>query len=776
MSNKAEIKGIVDGKRLSTQKLLYSIYDELDKGITELGVDASGQHNIGGPLWTEDGTKLTFRVKNPGQRLGSMGMPGTEIVVEGSAPADVGWLNAGADIIIKGDGGDTTAHCAASGKIYVSGRAGTRSGALMKYDPKFSAPEFWVLKKVGSFSFEFMGGGIGVVCGLGYEDAPSVLGDRSCVGMVGGTVYVRGNVKGLSDDVYMLDLDDADKDYLLKGLPVFLEKIEKTEHLETLSDMDQWKKIVAKTYEERATQSLMPIKDFRQGKWVEGGIFGDLIAEDYHVADYVENGDYRLKFPEWKNARYSAPCEYNCPVYIPTQKRVALLRQGKIEEALRLVLDYSPFPASVCGQVCPNLCMDECTRLHVDAPVRIKELGIMSRDIPGFTPPEDNGRKVAVIGSGAAGLTAAWHLRMKGYTVDIHEADDVIGGKLRQVIPEDRLSREILETEIKRILDTGINVHTKSRVNADKFKELQSGYDAVVVAVGAHNPVVIPFEGHERLVKGLDFLKEINKGKKPAIGDKVVVIGAGNAAMDVIIGAYQVGAKEVTAIDIQKPAAFDHEIEHAKKLGAKILWPRFTEKVDEKGVHLKDGTLLEADTVIISVGDRPDLSFLDRNYLDERGMMKVNERLQAPSNPKVFVTGDTIKQGLFTHALGDGRKVAMNIDKLLNGEPLDDFAKSPIIPQDKVRNEYYHPMNVESVQEMEAEDEDKRCMSCGFCRDCAFCKDVCPTMAISRIENPDGTFEYRSNPDKCIGCGICAGVCPCGVWEMYDNLQKFMES
>ncbi len=105
----------------------------------------------------------------------------------------------------------------------------------------------------------------------------------------------------------------------------------------------------------------MPIKQFRLNKWVEGGIFGDLIDDNYVVSDFVVTGDLRLKFPIWKNAVYSAPCEYNCPIGIPTQKRIFLLRQGKVSEALELVLEFSPFPASVCGQVCPNLCLDECT-------------------------------------------------------------------------------------------------------------------------------------------------------------------------------------------------------------------------------------------------------------------------------------------------------------------------------------------------------------------------------------------------------------------------------
>lgn len=778
-NKKIDIQGVVDGYRKSTQQLLQEIYKNLNEGCTEFNINASGQHDIGGPLWSE-GKTLKFNVTNPGQRVGCMGMRGTQIVVEGPAPADIGWLNAGAEIIVKGDGGDTTAHCAASGKIFIGGRVGTRSGALMKHDPKFPAPEFWTLKNTGSFSFEFMGGGTAVVCGYDCENLESVLGSRSCVGMVGGTVYVRGKIKDISDEVLLFDLDENDTEFLLKGLPDFLQKIDKldllSEFLGELSNLSDWKKIVAKTYEERNYKSYVPMKTFRQEQWVKDGIFGDLIKEDYYVAEFIEKNDLKLRYPEWRNALYSPPCEYNCPTYIPTQKRIALLREGKLAEALNLVLDYSPFPASVCGQVCPNLCIDDCSRKFVDIPVKTAELGILSKDIKVERPKKELNKKIAVIGAGVAGLTAAWHLRRMGYTVDVFEQDEVIGGKLKQVIPQDRLNREILDIELKRIEDIGVNFKTGSKIDKTLFKKLENYYDAVVATVGAHNPVVIPFEGHERLIKGLDFLKEVNKGLKPKIGDKVVVIGAGNAAIDVIIGAYGLGAKEVTAIDIQKPSAFEKEIKHAEKLGAKILWPCFTEKISEKGVHLKDGKLIKADTVIISVGDRSDVSFLDSEYLDEKGMVKVNEYFQAENNSKVFFPGDVLKLGLFTNAIGDGRKVAINIDKMLSGQELDRFEKSPMIPQDRIKKEYYNPIHHDNVMAMDTEDEKDRCLSCGVCRDCEFCKEICPELAISRISNSDGTFEYISDSAKCIGCGMCAGVCPCGIWTMQSNLDKYDEA
>lgn len=775
-NKKIDIQGIVNGERKSTQQLLQDVYKYSKDGFTEFNITASGQHDIGGPLWADNGSELKFYVKNPGQRVGCMGMKGTKIVVEGSAPADVGWLNAGAEIVVKGDSGDTAAHCAASGKIYVGGRVGTRSGALMKHDPKFPAPEFWILKNTGSFSFEFMGGGVAVVCGHDCENLESVLGSRSCVGMVGGVIYVREKIKNISDEVWILDLDENDKEFLLKGLKEFLEKIEMPELYSMLSDFSQWKKIVAKTFEERKEGPLIPIKYFRENDWVKGGIFGDLISEDYYVSEFVEKNELRLRYPEWRNALYSPPCEHNCPVYIPTQKRIALLREGKVEEALKLVLDYSPFPASVCGQVCPNLCLDDCNRKYVDIPVKTAELGILSKDIKVSPPKTELNKRIAVIGAGVSGLATAWHLRRMGYKVDVFEQDEVIGGKLKQVIPQNRLDREILEGELKRIENIGINFKTGVKVDKSMFKTLEKDYDAVVVSVGAHNPVVIPFEGYERLVKGLDFLKAINKGEKPNVGQKVVVIGAGNAAMDVVVGAYQCGVKEVTAIDIQKPSAFEKEIKHVEKLGAKILWPCFTEKISEKGVHIKSdgksggGKILKADTVIISVGDRADVSFLDSNYLDDKGIIKVNEYFQSELNKKVFCPGDVLKLGLFTNAIGDGRKVAINISRMLEGKSLDNFEKAPMIPQDRIKKEYYNSIHPKNILATAAIDEKERCMSCGVCRDCGFCEEICPELAISRVSNPDGTFEYVSDSTKCIGCGICAGVCPCGIWTMESNL------
>ncbi|MCD6526449.1 MAG: FAD-dependent oxidoreductase [Desulfuromonas sp.] len=768
----AEINGFgADKRRISTQILLQEIYTALENGETEFEILSSGHHNIGGPLWTADGTPLKFRVKNPGQRVGSFGLEGTDIIVDGSAPADAGWLNSGATLTILGDSGDTTAHCAASGKIFVAGQVGTRSGSLMKHDPAFDAPELWVLKKTGSFSFEFMGGGIGVICGIDCENFDSILGDRGCAGMVSGTLYVRGPVAGLSDDVWLLDLDEADQQFLTGGLPEFLERIERPELLATLSDMGQWKKIVARTYEERNAKGRISLNEFRLGKWVEGGIFGDIIDDDYnHVAGLVNTGDDRLKIPHWLEKRYAAPCQSSCPSFIPTQDRLKLLREGKEKEALELVLRYSPFPASVCGQVCPNLCMDACSRRFLDTPVSMKQLGMLSVNTPAPPCAADTGKKIAIIGGGPGGLSAAWQLRLKGHDVTVYEADNRLGGKLYQAIPTDRLPSEILDSEIQRMLDTGIKTQTNTKVDSALFEQIRNDYEAVIIASGAHNPVIIPFPGHELMVKGLDFLKKINAGEKPTVGKKVVVIGAGNAGMDVALGAYAMGAKKVTAIDVQRPAAFKNEIDHVEALGGEIRWPIHTDHISVRGLHTKEGELIEADMVIISIGERPDLSYVPHDWLTDRGMMNVNGcwQVKAEENviDNVFAIGDTTRPGLLTNAIGHGHEAADYCDALLNGLEIIERKKLETIPQHRLSMELFRPRNRGQLKLHDAREETTRCISCGTCRDCSMCLEACPEAAIRRVEGPNGTFEYVSDDHICIGCGICSGICPCGIWTM----------
>jgi len=341
-----KIETLQNENRMSTQTLLQLIQSKIDDGCTEFEINACGQHNIGGSSWAKDRSKtLKFILHNPGQRVGAMGMKGTSIVVEGSVPADTGWLNSGAEIVVKGDCGDTAAHCAASGEIYVAGRVGTRSGALMKHDPRFKLPEFWVLKNTGSFSFEFMGGGIAVVCGYGCEDLKSVLGDRSCVGMVGGVVYVRGAVEGIDECVEIKFLQEDDIEFLTSGLKRFAEKIVQPEIVGKLNNWSEWRKIQPKLVKVRGERTSL--KDFRENEWIKGGIFGEFITDDFKVFDLAGVGDARCRIPNWnvETCVGCNLCEKNCP-----QK--AISHEGKIYTSD----DNKCIGCGICAAVCNRKC------------------------------------------------------------------------------------------------------------------------------------------------------------------------------------------------------------------------------------------------------------------------------------------------------------------------------------------------------------------------------------------------------------------------------------
>ena len=762
-----KIETIRNHERMSTQDLLLEIEAAVQSGETDFDIAASGQHDIGGPLWHPNGKTLKFHVTNAGQRVGSMCLPNTEIIVEGSTSADVGWLNSGGIITVKGDAGDTAGHCSSGGKIYIGGRAGTRTGSLMKHDPLYEEPELWILKNVGSFSFEFMGGGRAVICGVDSENFSSVTGERPCVGMVGGVVYVRGKIADFPEDILCLELDADDIQFLKSGMNHFLNAVEKSELIAELSDWHEWKKLRPLTFDEKKPKVLPDMSAFRKNDWIKGGIFSNVATDDFVVLNTVNRGKYRLRVPSWDNAKFAAPCQFMCPTGIPTQQRINLLRQEKIDEALKLVLKYTPFPGSVCGTLCPNPCMEGCTRGTIDESIKIGALGLESAYVEIESPKVSTGKRVGIIGGGVAGLTAAWQLRLLGHEVTVFDEANEIGGKLAQVIPHSRISHDLIVAEVNRIEKLGVKFVTNCKVDADKFNEICNDFDAVLVTTGGHKARYFPWEGAELLTHGIEFLKAINRGEKPQVGKNVVVIGGGNSGMDVATSAYEQGAENVVVVDVVKPAAFAKEIQRLENFGGKIVWPFMTKKITDEGIFSDDGRFIEADQVIVSIGEAPVLDFLPevkkfRDWLVPDAEKKIL--------PKVFAAGDVIKPGRLTDAIGDARLTAVAIDEFLRGEKISLPAKKKIVPSANLSKKYF-----EKCHHCDLPDpmhEHLRCVSCGTCRDCRMCLNSCPEKAISRIEHEDGSWEYVSDESKCIGCGICAGVCPCGVWNLQDNPEE----
>ena len=763
-----KIDTIRNHERMSTQDLLLTIEAAVNAGETDFDIAATGQHNIGGAVWNTDGKTLKFHVTNAGQRVGSMCLPNTEIIVEGSTSADVGWLNAGGLITVKGDAGDTAGHCSSGGKIYIGGRAGTRTGSLMKHDPLYEEPELWVLKNVGSFSFEFMGGGRAVICGVDCENFSSVTGERPCVGMVGGVVYVRGKIANFSDDILCLELDADDINFLKSGMNHFLNAIEKSELIAELSDWREWKKLRPLTFEEKRPPIVHNLADFRKNSWVRGGIFSNVANDDFVVLNTVNRGLYRLRVPSGDNAKFAAPCQFACPTGIPTQERLNLIRQGKIDEALKLILKYTPFPGSICGTLCPNPCMENCTRATIDESIQIGALGLQSAKIELEPPKISTGKSVGIIGGGIAGLTAAWQLALKGHAVTVYDEANQIGGKLAQVIPHSRISSELIQSEVKRIENIGVKFVTNCKVDAEKFQSICAAHDAILIATGGTKARFFNWEGAELLTHGIEFLRAINRGEKPYVAKNVVVIGGGNSGMDVATSAYEQGAEFVTVVDVQKPAAFAKEIRRLENFGGKIIYPFMTKKITAEGIYSDDGSFIAAEQVIVSIGEAPETDFLPE-VKKFRGSWLIADA-EKKILPKVFAAGDVIKPGRLTDATGDARLTAIAIDKFLRGDKISLPDKKKIVPPKSLGKKYFEKCH---HCELPAPlDEHLRCVSCGTCRDCKMCLNSCPEKAITRIAHSDGSWKYFSDSDKCIGCGICAGVCPCGVWNLQDNLEE----
>ncbi|XPV76393.1 MAG: FAD-dependent oxidoreductase [Desulfovibrio sp.] len=784
------ISGVDDGKRIESRVLEQRIQEAVAAGEDNLEINALGHHGIGGRLWVSKEKPIYIKVTGTaGQRMGSLGFPGTTIEIDGPATDDVGWLNAGADIIVRGSAANGCCNAMAQGKVFIDGSIGARGMTMTKQNPRMSPPELWVLNSTGDFFAEFMAGGIAVVCGYKPSDPENVMSYRPCVGMVGGTIYYRGKQGEISDaDAKYVEIDDERWIWLSENLKNYLEQISKSELFETLANREEWSCITTRTPQEKITRKRLSMKEFREQVWNKelgfGGLIGDLTGLDRTPIPLITTDEMRRNVPVWENRKYKAPCQSACPSDIPVRERWRLIRAGELDKAIALAMAYTPFPATVCGHLCPNLCMEGCTRsLSSLAPVEAQGLG--KAGIEAKTPdlPEITGSKVAIIGGGPAGISAAWQLRMLGHDPVVIDREKELGGKITTSIPDSRIPTDVLEAELKRVREVVSHIQQEKDLTLDEFAKLKDEYDYVIVAAGASQPRIIPVPGKELLQTATGFLRsaKTNEGK---CGKSVVIIGAGNVGCDVATEAARLGAEDITLIDVQTPAAFGKEREEAEHVGAKFKWPCFTKEITEEGVLLTDGTLLPAETVIMSIGDAPELSFLPDNIATERGHITVNAKFQT-TDPKVYAIGDVVRPGLLTQAIGHGRHAALTIDEITRGtrpegdanEALNrsavlvefddpDGINAETIDYNRMTLEYFDPRmtSFDSLDSCASE-----CSSCGDCRDCGMCETICPRGAISRNALEDGGFEMTSDPKRCIGCGFCASVCPCGIWDIVKN-------
>ncbi|MGC9323373.1 MAG: FAD-dependent oxidoreductase [Desulfomonilia bacterium] len=766
------ISGQENGIRIESRVLEERLQRAIESGYLNIEVQAYGQHGIGGRLWNTRGRDVKVHVYGlPGQRIGAMGSPHTLIDVYGPASDDVGWLNAGATIIIRGDATNGIGNAMAQGKIFVAGDIGARGMTMTKCNPRFDPPELWVLGGVGDSFAEFMAGGTAVICGIGSHYRKNILGQRPCVGMVGGRIFFRGTQKNYSEaDAKLVRISEEEWTWLRANLEEFLQAIGRFDLYDVLtSDRSGWQLLVALQPAEKTLEKKLPMGRFRREIWErelgEGGLIGDLTTIDRSPVPIIPTGDLRRFIPIWENQKYLPPCQANCPTGIPVQKRWELIRSGQLDEAINLALRYTPFPATVCGYLCPNLCMENCTRgmQHMN-PVDVSLLGKASVDAQEPSRAAPTGKKVAILGGGPAGLSVAWQLWMKGHEPVIFDRTDTLGGKIRSVIPFSRIPEDVFRKELARL--TGKISH--ERISGDslserEFVDIRDRYEFTVIAVGAQNPRILEIKGHENAVPATEFLR-LSKSNGIKVGKKVVVIGAGNVGCDVATEAHRHGARDITLIDIQKPASYGQEKEAAEAIGARFLWPVRARSISKKGVGLSDGRILPAGTVVIAIGDQPDLRFLPPEIDTDHGFVKVDEHYQT-SDAKVFAIGDSVRLGLLTDAIGAGRKASDTIDARLRGRE-ETYDQLPVMNKARIRLEYYDPTLRDSEDVLQCS---YQCASCAVCRDCGLCESLCPQQAISRRSLQHGTYEYVVDPDRCIGCGFCVGTCPCGIWELREN-------
>jgi NADPH-dependent glutamate synthase beta subunit-like oxidoreductase/glutamate synthase domain-containing protein 3/NAD-dependent dihydropyrimidine dehydrogenase PreA subunit len=764
------ISGKRGEERVRSRILEEQVQAAVAQGHRRLQIEAYGQHGIGGRLWRAGQETVSIRITgHPGQRVGSMGFPHTVIEVLGPVSDDVGWLNAGAEIVVHGNAGNGAANAMSQGRILVGGNIGARGMTMTKHNPRFSAPELWVLGSAGDYFGEFMAGGIAVICGHEAQTPENVLGHRPLVGMVGGKVFFRGPHDGFSQaDARPAPIGEADWDWLLPHLKVFLKKIGRSELLRVLAEREHWQLLVARKPNEKAGRASRSMAAFHREVWDadlgSGGLIGDLTRIDRSVIPLIVSGSLRRFVPVWENQKYAAPCEASCPTGIPVQRRWQLIREGRVDEAVDLALSYTPFPAAVCGYLCPNLCMQSCTRGSAAmAPVDTTQIGQASIRAKLPELPPLSGRRIAVIGGGPAGLSVAWQLRLRGHEAVVYELTGRLGGKFTRVIPESRIPKAVIETELGRVKEVVPHVYLQQPLAPEDVSRLREDFDFVVIATGAQKPRTLPIPGIERALAALDFL-EAAKAGTATCGKRVVVIGAGNVGCDAATEARRLGAEDILLLDVQQPASFGRERQAAEAAGARFRWPVVTREITASGLTLADGEEIAADTVIVSIGDVPDLSFLPEGIAAERGFVKVDADHRT-SDPKVFAIGDVVRPGLLTEAIGAGRRVAQCICDESDGRTPAPFRRQ-MIEKRRVTLEYFDPRITvfSDVHQCGAQ-----CLSCGACRDCGVCVAICPPGAIRRNDLGGKNYEYAVDENLCIGCGFCAGACPCGVWNLEEN-------
>ena len=522
-----------------------------------------------------------------------------------------------------------------------------------------------------------------------------------------------------------------------------------------------------------------------------------------------------------------APCQLNCPARTDCQGYVGMIANGEYDSALKIIKSNIPLPAAI-GRVCPHPCEKACRRKNVEEPINIAQLKAFAADMDlnkdSYVPEckESTGKKVAVIGGGPAGLSAAYYLTIMGHEVTVYDMMEKMGGMLRYGIPQYRLPKEILDKEIAIIEKTGVKLVNNVKLGKDfTIESLKAENDAVIVAVGAwkSSSMRTPGEELQGVYGGIDFLRAVIQGNAPEIGEKVAVCGGGNTAMDACRTAVRLGAKEVYVVyrrTRNEMPAEKIEIDEAEEEG--VIYKFLTNPISFNGEDgkVKSITLqvmelgepdasgrrkpvpvegkteeIAVDSVILAIGQKLVQGDVSELTLNNRGNIEADPDFFTTNIEGVFAIGDATNKGasIAVEAIGEADRCARAVDAYLNGQAFDtrvpyiskrdeatiDYSDrtkqsrlTPKVLAPEVRNKSFAEVSLGFTEE-EAKAEANRCLECG-CREYYKCKllnvaqryDIKPERWAGEMPQKytrDENAFIERNTSKCILCGLCVRSC-----------------
>lgn len=537
----------------------------------------------------------------------------------------------------------------------------------------------------------------------------------------------------------------------------------------------------------------------------------------------IKTGTWRAALAQHISA--PSPCHAACPMNGEIATWIGQAHAGDYHAAWRTLSRHNPFPA-VIGRVCHHPCETACNRAEVDGPLSICKLERHVGDIAlqrgwQHEPPSTQSQRaerIAIVGGGPSGLSAAYHLRRRGFAVTLFEAGAQLGGVMRHGIPGYRLAREVLDAEIERVIALGIELRCNSPVaTPEALAELRAQFDAVYLAYGARRPKRLAQLDYARpwVLDGADYLAQANAGAAPRLGARVAVIGGGSAAFDVARSARRAG-HQVTMLALEAQAqlpAQHEELDEAREEGIVLRDATQLLGVSETSAGLRldcvrvrfeagaragefsltplEGTQfqIEADAIVSAIGQDPDLRLL-AGAVDCQGKLARVDRFGATAAAGVWAGGDLASDARFVSvAIGMGERAALAIERELNARAgTAVMAPAPIGPTVALKdiNLHYHPAQARAAAARvpvaerlsnqaevqlaldieQALTEAARCFSCGTCTHCDNCITYCPDMAVQRLG--DG---YTVLTDYCKGCGLCVEECPTGSMTMLEEAK-----